>query len=140
MDEGRLTDDVRVDLLDLTLDEVDALELVTGRPFYDMAGSISATEMRRLLVAHLSRTQDPAEAEQAVNALTMPELAGVVVDSTENLPVTYEDGVPIYGGRTADRYVVACAEAYHWPPTVTRAQKLRDLRLLGEAAESRPKT
>lgn len=133
-------DGLGLDLLDLSLEEIDALEVATGRPFYEMATTISAIELRKLLIAHLSRTVDPDVAEKRANAMTLPELAGVVIDRTAELPEQYADGMVAAGGRTADRYVVACAEAYHWPPSVTRAQKLRDLRLISEAAESRPKT
>ena len=34
------------------------------------------------------------------------------------------------GFRRGDDLLIACATRYHWPPEVTRRQRMRDLRLL----------
>lgn len=54
-----------------------------------------------------------------------------VTDAEDDLPRLWEDGHPTDGGRSMDRYVVAFARPpYCWPPSVTRAQTIRDLSLI----------
>lgn len=90
-----------------------------------MSADASATDRRRLLE------------ELGFNnpgALTLNGLIDAL-DPSRTLPDMFEDGLPTAGGRGSDRWVVACAKRFNWPPTVTRAQTLRDLHLLFAAED-----
>lgn len=110
-------------LLGLTLEQIDQAELDSGVSTLRRG---DARSMRRFLSALLG--DDIAES-------TVAEL-NAALDPDGDLPVTFEDGVPTDGGRASDRWVVVCAKAFGWPPTVTRQQTLRDLHLLNAAQEA----
>lgn len=124
---------MRVDLLDFTLEEVDALELSTGRSFLDLWGSGRATDARTLLLTFFSRDHSAEEAEAIVQNMTVSEATRAIA-AEESLPESYVDGLPKDGGRMVDRYVVAFAKRFSWPPSVTRQQTLRDLHLISESS------
>lgn len=52
--------------------------------------------------------------------------------SCDTAPTEWDEGMPV-DGALADRYIVAFAIRFNWPPDVTRRQSLRDLRMLAEA-------
>lgn len=116
-------------LLDLTLEELDGLEVEHG---HSMTAGLSATELRDVLIACVGKRVP--DAEEAVNVMTLAHAVGLL--AANDLPESYRDGMPMDGGRTADRYVISCALRFNWPPHVTRRQTLRDLRIIFEALEA----
>jgi hypothetical protein len=99
---------LRTDLL--TLGELDALQgdaPSSPRLIAALVGRLTGTDARDVRLADVG-----------------------VVDVDDDLPTEFSDGIPS-DGRTADRYVVAFGRPpFCWPPSVTRAQRCRDLDLI----------
>jgi hypothetical protein len=53
-----------------------------------------------------------------------------IAEVSDDLPLVFREGVPV-DGRTADRYIAVFGKPpFCWPPSLIRAQQLRDLDLI----------
>ena len=83
---------------DLTLDEAIGIEKATGEGWLQINPFRSADACKAILVAFLSRTMDPAAATAKVGAVSIQEALDGVSVVTDDLPTSYEDGLPKAAG------------------------------------------
>ena len=79
---------------DLTLDEADTIEQALGITWFEMNPGRSARQCRVITAVFLARTFDETEATKRAAAITVGEARKMVRWEKEDLPDTYEDGLP----------------------------------------------
>lgn len=86
---------------DLTIGEAEAIEAATDESWLYINPFRSAKHCRAILVAFLSRTVSPAEAEAAVKGVSVKAALDGVERVDDDLPEVFEDGLPKAEGDTS---------------------------------------
>lgn len=79
---------------DLTLDEAETIEQALGITWFEMNPSRSAGQCRAIMAVFLARTSDETEAAKRAAQITVGQARKMVRWEKEDLPHTYEDGLP----------------------------------------------
>lgn len=77
-----------------TLDEADRLEEECGRTWLELNPVRSAKEFRTVARVFLARDHTPADLDRVVAAITIGDAMAAVEWVDEDLPATFEDGMP----------------------------------------------
>jgi hypothetical protein len=81
---------------DLTLDEIVAVEQLTGVGWYQLNPVESAAQCRAFLVQIHARTRSREDAEKLVGAMTAREAAaGIDFTKDDDRPIEFDDGMPV---------------------------------------------
>jgi len=79
---------------DLTLEEAEAIETALGITWFEMNPARSAAQCRVVTAVFLARTADETEAAKRAAAVTVGQARKMVRWEKDDLPDTYEDGLP----------------------------------------------
>lgn len=86
---------------DLTLDEAITIEKATGRSWVLINPFRSAEDCKAIMVAFLARNRGDEEAAKLVGALSLGEVLKAVDVAPDDLPDTFEGGLPLAEGDTS---------------------------------------
>jgi hypothetical protein len=79
---------------DLTLDEAIKIEEAIGRTWLEINPFRSAVDAKAIMVTFLTREMAPDAAAAKVGALSLREVLDGVKTAKDDLPDTFEDGIP----------------------------------------------